>query len=268
MKRFFNYKSIWKFVLNLSLSLLVVINICLPAYSTDDIVPVVNPSDSSSNTKVKFNNPVCLLVGLNSSELSYHEVSSLSGFELFSVPYRSDIRALVEEINPSQIIIAHPSGFVGLYTSGGQLVRGVETTTRQHDITLFPNAVPPSIIQPQEANPIFENVYYPGAVTGQVPHGGLGYQAPPKGRSSLKNLLKIAAFGAIVPFQYPGYFTGTKLGVITEPSNVAASLFYQAIPSTISAASAYSDARFEASEYEFARTQPRDYHFQPVIDGY
>ena len=45
-------------------------------------------------------------------------------------------------------------------------------------------------------------------------------------------------------------------------------LLVPAIPTAIGAASSYADAKLEAGDYETARTQPRDYMFQPVIEGY
>lgn len=241
----------------------------LPGHSFDSVRPVIERDGTTTQNETEsiFNNPVTLLVGLSSTELSYHEISNLSGFELFSVPYRSDIMALVEQINPSQVIIKHPSGFVGLYTIEGQLIRGVETTTASQ-IAGFPDSVPPSIIQPTEANPIFENVYYPGSITGSIPHGGVGYTPPPKGRGIARHLLKLAAFTGVTPFAYPAY-SDRYYASFPRPQRTLGSVFaLSAIPTGIAAASSYFDARFDANDYNNARTQPRDYMFQPVIEGY
>ena len=252
-------------------TLLLMLLTFLPCYSFDSVRPLIEKDGTTvqNETGSIFNNPVTLLVGLSSTELSYHEISNLSGFELFSVPYRSDIMALVGQINPSQVIIKHPSGFVGLYTIEGQLIRGVETTTASQ-IAGFPESVPPSIIQPTQADPIFENVYYPGSVTGAIPHGGLGYTPPPRGRSIGRHLLKLAAFTGVTPIAYSYYFNRDK-GFFGFPraQNTLSGLFaVSAIPTGIAAASSYLDSRFEANDYNNARTQPRDYMFQPVIEGY
>lgn len=211
-----------------------------------------------------FQNPVCLLVGLSSNELSYRELSGLSGFELFNVPYRADVKALVGQVKPVQIIIKHPSGFVGLYSPQGELLRGVQTTTGT-DVTSGADVVPPSIIQPVEANPIYENVYYPGSVTGAIPHGGLGYTESPKGRGVFRHLLKLATLTGLVPFQYPGYFMAYNT---YSEEKLFPALALPNAPLAIGAAASIFDAKLDEAQYEQARSQPRDYNFQPVIEGY
>lgn len=236
----------------LNLVLIIAIVFSLPVFAFD-----------AQDTR-HFGSPVCLLVGLSSTELSYREVSNLSGFELFSIPYRSDIKVLVEQIKPTQVIIKHPSGFVGLYATDGQLIRGVQTAS-ESDIAIHPQAVPPSIIQPTEANPVSENLYYPGSQTGAVPHGGLGYTPPPKGRAFKRHLLKLASLAGLVPFQYPGYFMAYNT---YNQEKLLPALAFPNVPLAIGAASSYFDAKLDSAEYENARTQPRDYKFQPVIEGY
>ena len=237
----------------------------MPVISSDSstLLPQTN-QPINVNKENLFDVPVTLLVGLSSSELSYREISALSGFELFTVPYRADIKNLVEQIKPSQIIIKHPSGFTGLYTPEGQLVRGIQTIAGL-EVSVNTGTVPPSIIQPEVANPVYENVYYPGANTGEIPLGGVGYTPPPRGRGLKRHLLKLLTFTGILPFQYPGYFKdfGT-----TAQKQLVPSLLFPHIQGGIAAAAQYADAKLDAAEYENARTQPRDYMFQPVIEGY
>lgn len=218
-----------------------------------------------------FKNPVCLLVGLSSNELSYREISGLSGFELFSVPYRFDINSLVEEIKPSQIIIRHQSGFVGLYTPGGQLIRGVQGIASA-DLASIPGSVPESIIQPSQANPLFDSVYYPGGTAaGSIASGGIGYnKQPTAGRGGKwRNLLKLASFGYIGIPMYPKYFYGNATITGTDRGDsIFGSLLLPALPNAVSALATYTDTKIEAAEYEQARSQPRDYKFQHETDGY
>ena len=248
------------------MSLIFVINLALPNFSNDfqDPSVVVEKGITDREHLLESNNPIALLVGINGSELSYHEISNLSGIELFSVPYRSDLMLLIEQIKPSQVIIRHPSGFVGLYSVQGQLIRGVQTTGGSQQVANFPG-VPPSIIQPTEANPVYENVYYPGSVTGAIPHGGLGYTTPPKGRGVFRHLLKLLSFGTMYPYQYPGF---PNSGFNLNQDKLFPSLITTGIPTGISAAASIIDSKFDASDYEEARAQPRDYMFQPVIEGY
>lgn len=242
------------------------------------VTPVLSFEDPYSKSQIiqrietkpedipNFTSPVCLLVGLQANELSYKEISSLTGFELFSVPYRSDLKTLTEQIKPQEVIIKHPSGFVGLYSAGGELIRGVQTVEGATDTAyLHPEAYPPSIIQPYEANAVYENVYYPGSITGSVPHGGIGYVSPPKGRGVWRHFLKLAALTGLAPFQYPGYFMAYST---YNEEKLFPALVLPNVPLAIGAASSYADSRFEAQEYNDARTQPRDYKFQPVIEGY
>ena len=257
-------------------ALIVVLNLsfififCLPNFSSelnnnkdkkDDIVQRVETQPSDIPV---FGAPVCLLVGLNSTELTYREISSLAGFELFSVPYRSDIKTLIEQINPTQVIVKHPSGFVGLYAIDGQLIRGVQIIRNNEDFASG-QGTPSSIIQPIGANPMYETVFYPGSVTGAVPHGGLGYTAPPKGRGTARHLLKISTLLGLRPFQYPGYFMAYNT---YEEEKLFPALLLPQVPSIIGAVSAYADAKLDQGEYETYRSQPRDYMFQPVIEGY
>ena len=236
-------------------------------------VLAASPSDVNQRIETtqedipNFSSPVCLLVGLNSSELSYQEVSALSGFELFSVPYRSDIRTLVEQINPTHVIIKHPSGFVGLYLPGGQLVRGVQTSLSNQN-NIVSQGVPSSILQPVEANPVYDGLYYPGSLTGGVPHGGIAYTTPPKGRNLKRHFLKLASLLSLVPYEYPGYFKVFQYAHGPKNSLLFPYLVGSQVTPAIGAAASYADAKIDEAEYNDARTQPRDYKFQPVIEGY
>lgn len=212
-----------------------------------------------------FKNPIVLLVGLSSKELTYRELSNLSGFEFFSVPYSTDIKKLSQQINPPQVIVKHPSGFVGLYTAEGQLVRGVETETGNEGIA-DANGVPPSIIQPIDTDTSHREWYYPGSLTGSIPHGGLGYEPPPKKQSRLRGLIKLAAFGSLVPFQYPGYHR--DLTVLDGERQLFPALFAPIAPNVITSTASYFDSKLDQAEYESARTQPRDYMFQPIYENY
>lgn len=237
----------------------------IPVFSNDEEATprlIQDLNNDNEQDLPKFNDPVCLLVGINSTELSYRELSALSGFELFSVPYRADLKALTEQIKPAQVIIKHPSGFVGLYTNTGELLRGV-LTTRGNDFTASGDT--PSIIQPTEANPTYENLFYPGNLTGSIPAGGLGYTPPPRGRTVKRHILKIGTLLGLAPFQYPGYFMAYNT---YKEEKLFPALFLPQVPAAIGAISAYADARLDQGEYEQARSQPRDYMFQPVIEGY
>lgn len=224
----------------------------------------INQNQPTKTTAPIFDNPVCLLVGLSSTELSYREIASLSGFELFSVPYRSSIQDVVAQMKPTQVIIKHPSGFVGLYSVDGQLIRGVQTVNGSQANLNYSDTAP-SIVQPYNSDPAVNTVFYPGAITGTIPHGGLNYRNPPKGRGLKRHFLKLAAFAGLVPFQYPGYFMAYNT---YSEEKLFPALVFPNIPTGISAASAYLDAMFDQADYDEARTQPRDYMFQPIIESY
>ena len=258
-------KLIKKLIVTFLVVILFSLNNYLLALSYEEINTDVNQRlETAPGDIPNFTSPLCLLVGLNSNELSYREISALSGFELFSVPYRSDIKTLVEQVKPTQIIIKHPSGFVGLYSPEGQLIRGVQTISGT-EVAFGPGAVPPSILQPQEANPMYENLYYPGSLTGTVPYGGLGTTSFPKGRNIWRHFLKLASFTSVVPFQYPGYF---KAYSNYQQEKLFPALLYPNVPLGVAAASTYADSRFDDAEYSQSRTQPRDYKFQPYVEGY
>jgi len=246
------------------LSFVLLFFVFLPAFSYEPY-DINQRVETTAEDIPHFTSPVCLLVGLNSSELAYQEVSALSGFELFTVPYRTDIKILTQQINPTQIIIKHPSGFVGLYLPDGQLIRGVHTASPSQ-VALQADVLPQSIIQPVEANPMFDNIYYPGSLTGGIPHGGIGYTVPPKGRGLARHFLKLATLLGLVPYQYPGYFK--QFQAIAPKKELFPYFVGSQIPLGIGAVASYADSKLDEAEYADARVQPRDYKFQPVIEGY
>jgi len=247
-------------------TVLLVLLVCtfgVPSNASDSQIDVQQRIETTPEDIPTFNKPVALLVGLHGSDLQYNEISALSGFELLTVPYRSDINTLVKQVSPSQIIVKHPSGFVGLYGSDGSLVRGVKTIYDVNEANV--GATPPSIIQPIEASVPYPELITQGSLTGTVPHGGLGYKAPSKGKSVMRHLLKLGTLVGLAPFQYPGYFNAYST---TNTEKLLPSLLLPQVPLAIGAASTVVDARLDEAEYEYARTQPRDYKFQPIIEGY
>ena len=108
-------------------------------------------------------------------------------------------------------------------------------------------------------------MFYPGSNTGAIPHGGLGYTTPPKGRDRGRHFLKIATLLSLKPFQYPGYFRAFQT---YDKEKLFPALFLPQLPAVIGAVSTYADAKLDQGEYENARSQPRDYMFQPIIEGY
>ena len=69
----------------------------------------------------------------------------------------------------------------------------------------------------------------------------------------------------MAPFQYPGYF---KAYSTYSQEKLLPALALPNVPLAIGAAASYADAKLDAAEYNNARSQPRDYMFQPVIEGY
>lgn len=98
-----------------------------------------------------------------------------------------------------------------------------------------------------------------------MPHGGLGYRSPPKGRSAWRHVLKLGSLAGLVPFQYPGYFNAYST---TKTEKLFPSLILPQLPLVIGAVSTLADSKLDQAEYEYARSQPRDYKFQPIIEGY
>lgn len=249
----------------LFISLVVISNSLIPLVSSSNTDPYFSgPFKPSQDSNTPTANPVVLLVGISNGELTYRELSSFTGFEFFTVPYGTDIMALTQRIQPSQIIIRHPSGFTGLYTVNGQLVRGVETTIANEYQIAGTN---PSIIKPADANTSYRRMQYPGGATGSVPHGGLGYVPPKSGTNSSRNhFAMIVTNSAVVPFQYPGYFR--NLNVLDGEANLFRFLLSPIAPAIVLTAANYVQAMSEQKGYDEAITQPRDYMFQPELEGY
>ena len=171
--------------------------------------------------------------------------------------------SVVAQLKPLQVIVKHPSGFVGLYSPEGELIRGIQTVFG----TASPSyaGISPSIIQPTEANPVYENLFYPGTQTGSVPTGGIGYAKHPKGRAVKRHLLKLTSLLGLVPFQYPGYFMAYQT---YDEEKLFPALFLPQVPLAIGATTTYLDAKIDGEEYDQTKSQPRDYMFQPIIEGY
>lgn len=263
-------KKLFKCTGYLAVVALLLFNYSLSVVSSfEEHVPQVNNKIKDGTQLPDFTSPVALLVGLNSSDLSYRELSNLVGYELFSVPSRSNVQEIISQIQPTQVIIKHQSGFVGLYTPSGELIRGVQTIYGDQTANLN-QTVPQSILQPQEANPLYDNVYYPGSAVGTVPYGGLSYDTRPKGKSIFRNLLKFLSFTYVTPpVPYPGFFNTDNFTNGTLPVNPPlGAVLLPTVPAAINAGSSYLDTRFDGIEYDQARSQPRDYMFQPVIESY
>lgn len=262
------YRNVFKYIC--CLSFVVLFFTCtsfLNVFSNHEEPVLVQ--DTQEEEAPSFTNPVALLVGLNSNELSYREISNLAGYELFSIPYKSDIQGVIEQIKPTQVIIKHQSGFVGLYTPSGQLVRGVQTIYGEQAFTGDQTSAP-SLLQPTEANPVYDNVFYPGSVVGSVPYGGLSYDARPRGKSIFRNFLKLLSFSYLAPFRLQSFGVYKPSDVIypNSPNPPLGAVLLPAVPAAINSVSSYVDSRFDGAEYDAARSQPRDYKFQPIIEAY
>src|SRR3989338_7334574 len=95
-------KKFKSFIKIIPVIILTLSTLFLPGFSAPSTSEPVQRVETQPSDIPVFNAPVCLLVGLNSTELAYREISALAGFELFSVPYRSDIKTLTEQIKPTQ----------------------------------------------------------------------------------------------------------------------------------------------------------------------
>jgi hypothetical protein len=180
-------------------------------------------SESNQNT--------ILLVGLNADELADYEHKILHGKRIIEVPYSLNWRKSLETNQADEIVLKQNSGFVGLYTPGGSLVRAIDV--EGGNPYLEHNPTPPQNItmgHHLEWNQIGyatggrNDPYQPksahtGPVDGSKLAPGYGYNTHVNNPKTFKkngfiDLLNFVPIDTVTPFNYPGTFDQHGLGAV------------------------------------------------------
>ncbi|MDD9899102.1 MAG: hypothetical protein OXU45_08920 [Candidatus Melainabacteria bacterium] len=170
-----------------------------------------------------------LLVGLTADELANHELKLLKGKKIIEVPYTLNWRNTLQNTQADEVLLRQNSGFVGLYTPGGSLVRPVDIEAGNPYSEQ--NPAPPETVQaPHQAE--FSQIGY--STGGRIdPYQPQAYAYEPKDNSKLAagygynpqveqpkvfkksswvDLLNFVPIDAVTPLNYPGTFDQTGIG--------------------------------------------------------
>lgn len=209
-----------------------------------------------------------LLVGVTADELADHELKILKGKKIIEVPYNLSWRNTLDNTHPDEVLLKQNSGFVGLYTPGGSLVRAIDLEAGNP--YLEKNPAPPERIP--EAHEIeFNQLGY--STGGQIdPYQAQGYHYEPKDGSKLApgygynpqvqqprvfhksawvDLLNFVPIDTITPFNYPGTFDQTGIG---------AAYTLGAIPHIGGAVAQWRRAKSEKENFDYYQSQQPPTH--------
>lgn len=168
-----------------------------------------------------------LLVGLTGDELADHERKVLTNKRVIEIPYSDTWQKTIVSTQANEIILKQNTGFVGLYTPGGFLVRPLET---QEGNPYFKNAETPTT---QRLGHQLEYSRYGYSTGGRIdPYqpkadyyeprdnmrlaAGYGYnthmdQPRTTKRTIIGDLFNFVPIDVVTPFNYPGTFD--QLGI-------------------------------------------------------
>jgi hypothetical protein len=165
---------------------------------------------------------VILLVGVSANELAEHEKKILRGKKVIEIDKTNDWQKSIISNSPQEVVLRQNTGFVGLYTPNGSLVRGLDLIDSPNPY--FVNQPIPAPVQDmvyQEVDKQGYNTggridpYQPIAVYEPKNNGrlaaGWGYnsqlnQPNTYKRSAVVDFLNFAPIDAVTPFNYPGHY--------------------------------------------------------------
>lgn len=187
-----------------------------------------------------------LLVGIKPSELAEREEGLLNGKEVVQVELSENWKQSIERSRASEVLLRQNSGFVGLYSAKGNLIRTVELKDGSNPLQTEPYAaIHQDLIEEQmdrdhgyiaggRIDPYRPRtlIYEPQNNAQLTPGWGYNseYYKPSSKRSMLISFLNFAPIDTTTPLNYPGLFdqrgltTAYGLGVIPHIGGLAASM--------------------------------------------
>ncbi len=218
-----------------------------------------------------------LLVGLTGDELADHERKVLTNKKVIEVPCSDNWQKTIASVQANEVILKQNTGFVGLYTSGGFLVRPLET---QEGNPYFKNnaEVPPT----QRVGHQLEYSRYGYSTGGRIdPYqpkadyyeprdsmrlaAGYGYnthidQPRTNKRTVIGDLFNFVPIDVVTPFNYPGTFD--QLGI-------SSAYTLGVLPHIGGALVAMRRAQGDKANYDYYKQQyPPDHADTPPIVNY
>lgn len=220
----------------------------------------------------QYDENVLLLVGLKASEISDDERGILMGKRVIEVNYTDNWKDTIKQTNADEIILKQNSGFTGLYTPNGDLVRNVVLIADQHKESK--NIYPPDVqtltyrehpdkgyvtggrVDPfSPASPVIDR-----ADNKQL-KAGYGYNSdfdrPKSKRSLVVDYLDYAPLDTVAPLNYPGHF---------DQHNLTWAYGLGVIPHIGAFVVARNRARANSKDYQYYKQQQAvpDYIERPI----
>lgn len=227
---------------------------------------------------------VLILVGIEAKEIADHERDIFQGKKVFEIPKSSDWQNKITSMGASEVIVKQSTGFVGLYSASGFLIKPIVT----NDQMMNPAGTNPGPSYPDPNQRLtYEEYVYNPYLTGGIPNPyalpptaepnnnarlapGWGYNSqvnkPPSKRSVVMDFLNFVPIDTMTPLNYPGYFdqrnltTAYGLGVIPHIGGLIART---------------RRAKADQSDYQYYKAQgpgdfieyPVQYHTNPPARG-
>ncbi len=214
MRKYFIAKLLFKLK---TLCFLIPLFLCLsPAFAYGDI----NIDESK----------VLLLVGVRAQEIADNERGIFQGKKVIEIPRTDNWQSHVSSHGASEVILKQNTGFVGLYSASGFLIRPVQTIDDVMNPLNTQNSGPSYPDQVQRV--AYQQYVYNPYSTGGIPNPyvlpptaeprnnarlapGWGYNTqidkPASKRSIAVDFLNFVPIDVVTPLNYPGYFDQTGL---------------------------------------------------------
>lgn len=227
---------------------------------------------------VQGNQLTILLVGVAADELAEYELKVLKGKRIIEIPSSQNWRTTLENTHADEILLKQNSGFVGLYTPGGSLVRAIDL--EGGNPYLEKNPLPPDHMQISHEIEFGQIGYSTG---GRVdPYQPLGYHSEQKdetklapgygynsqidqpkvfSRSSWMDLLNFVPIDVVTPFNYPGTF---------DQHGIGAAYTLGAIPHIGGAVAEWRKAKADKGNFDYYQQQqpPNHVEYPPVYQRF
>jgi hypothetical protein len=188
------------------------------------IVCAFSPQLKSTASVYEPSRFVILLVGVKAHELAGYEQELLHNKRIIEVPKTNNWQKVVDNSNASEIIVKQNSGFVGLYTPSGILLKSIDMADGSNPTKQYSSTPVQTMTYQEEVDfgyrvggridpykPI--NVYEPKNNARLA--AGWGYNStrnhPESRRGTLSRFLDFSPLDTVTPLNYPGHFDQRNL---------------------------------------------------------
>jgi hypothetical protein len=228
---------------------------------------------AKANHIEQYDENVILLIGLKASEISDPERGILQGKRVIEVNYTDNWMETIKKTSADEVILKQNSGFTGLYTPNGDLIRNIELIADLYKKQN--NLIPPGsqeITYKQQTDRGYSlagrvDPYQPGTPLSdrhdnKQLQAGYGYNSdfnrPKSKRSIVVDYLDYMPLDTVAPLNYPGHF---------DQHNLTWAYGLGVIPHIGGFIVARNRARANNKDYEYYKQQRAipDYVERPVM---